>query len=225
MPLFANRKEAGEQLAVKLARFEGQETIVLALPRGGIPIGFEVAKRLRAPLDVILVRKLGVPFQPELAYGAVVDGDQPEIVINEEVKQYINLSRKALEEQSADALKEIERRRMLYRADRPRPEIKGRTVVVVDDGIATGMTVRASLRAIRRAQPQKLVLAIPVAPTDTIIELHDDADEIICLAKPQPFYAISPHYADFHQVSDEEVIALLEQANKTKIEENVSVNS
>lgn len=225
MPLFANRKEAGQQLAEKLTRYEGEDSVVLALPRGGVPIGFEVASRLRAPLDLILVRKLGVPSQPELAYGAVVDGDQPETVINDEVMPYLHLSPEALDEQSAIALKEIERRRKLYLADRPRPGIKGKIAIVVDDGIATGMTVRASLRAIRRTQPKRLVLAVPVAPTDTIANLHDDADEIVCLATPEPFYAISPHYADFHQVDDKEVIVFLEQANRPKVESNVSVAS
>jgi putative phosphoribosyl transferase len=213
-PLFANRQEAGQRLAERLLRFKDLQPIVLALPRGGVPIGYEVAKKLNVPLDLILVRKIGVPFQPELAYGAVVDGDHPEIVINEGVEQYLHLSKEILNEQSARALKEIKRRRNLYLAERPRTEAKDKTVLVVDDGIATGMTVRASLRAIRRAQPSKLVLAVPVAPSDTIAELRDDADEIICLATPDPFYAISPYYADFHQVSDDEVIALLEQANK-----------
>jgi putative phosphoribosyl transferase len=177
-----------------------------------VPIGFEVAKELDAPLDLVLVRKIGAPFQPELAYGAIVDGEEPEIVVNEEVEALLHLSKEFLDEQSARELKEIARRRELYLAGRRRPQVKGRTVLIVDDGIATGMTVRASLKALRRAQPKQLVLAVPVAPAATIKKLEEDADEIICLAAPEDFYAISQFYSDFHQVSDEEVIALLNQA-------------
>jgi putative phosphoribosyl transferase len=177
-----------------------------------VPIGFEVAKKLDAPLDLVLVRKIGVPSQPELAYGAIVDGEEPELVVNEEVEAFLHVPKKFLDEQSARELKEIARRRELYLAGRPRPEIRHRTILVVDDGIATGMTVRASLKALRRGRPKKLVLAVPVAPAATIKKLGEDADEIVCLAAPEDFYAISQFYTDFHQVSDEEVIALLNQA-------------
>lgn len=212
-PIFADRTQAGRQLAERLQRFKDENPLILALPRGGVPIGFEVAKQLKAPLDVVLVRKIGVPFQPELAYGAIVDGDQPELVVNEEVEEILHLPKEFLDEQSQHELKEIARRRDLYFAGRPRPEIRDRTVLVVDDGIATGMTVRASLRALRRGGPKKLVLAVPVAPEETIKNLEQDADEIICLAAPRELYAISLYYRDFRQVSDDEVIALLKQSS------------
>lgn len=212
-PIFTDRKQAGRQLAERLQRFKDENPLVLALPRGGVPIGFEVAKQLEAPLDLVLVRKIGVPFQPELAYGAIVDGDQPELVVNEEVEAFLHLSKEFLAEQSTRELKEIARRRELYLAGRARPEIRRRTVLVVDDGIATGMTVRASLKALRRGGPKKLVLAVPVAPEETIKSLHEDADEIVCLAMPRDFYAISQFYRDFRQVSDDEVIALLKQSS------------
>lgn len=211
-PIFADRTQAGRQLAERLQRFKDQSPLVLALPRGGVPIGFEVAKKLDAPLDLVLVRKIGVPFRPKLAYGAIVDGEHPELVINEEVDAFLHLSKDFLDEQTARELKEIARRRELYLAGRRRPEVKGRTVLIVDDGIATGMTVRASLKALRRAQPKQLVLAVPVAPAATIKKLEENADETVCLAAPQDFYAISQFYTDFHQVSDEEVITLLNQA-------------
>lgn len=211
-PIFADRTQAGQQLAERLQRFRDQSPLILALPRGGVPIGFEVAKKLDAPLDLVLVRKIGVPSRPELAYGAIVDGDEPELVVNEEVEAFLHMPKKFLDDQSARELKEIARRRELYLAGRCRPHVKDRTILIVDDGIATGMTVRVSLKALRRAHPKQLVLAVPVAPAVTIKNLEEDADEIVCLAAPQDFYAISQFYADFHQVSDEEVIALLNQA-------------
>lgn len=214
-PLFRSREDAGRRLAARLRRFKGQRPVVLALPRGGVPIGLAVARALEAPLDLVLVRKIGVPFQPELAYAAVVDGARPETVINEEVAAMLHLPEAYLEQETERHLEEIKRRRRLYLAGRPRAEVANHTAVVVDDGIATGTTVRAALKAVRRARPGKLVLAVPVAPLDTIEALREDTDEIVCLATPAGLGAISVYYADFHQVSDEEVVALLEQSTAT----------
>jgi putative phosphoribosyl transferase len=214
--LFRDRKDAGLQLAERLQRFKTQQPVVLALPRGGVPIGVEVAKALEAPLDLVLVRKIGVPFQPELAYAAVVDGGHPETVINEEVAKVLHLPKEFLDQESAKHLEEIKRRRQLYLGKRPRAEITDNTVLIVDDGIATGTTVRAALKAVRRAQPKTLVLAVPVAPADTIEALGAVADEVVCLATPWDFGAISIYYADFHQVSDSEVVELLKRSEPTR---------
>jgi putative phosphoribosyl transferase len=209
--MFADREDAGRQLAAKLVRFKDKDPVVLALPRGGVPIGLEVAAALNAPMDLVLVRKIGTPGQPELALGAVVDGDKPELVINEEVKGLAHVTDEYITQQKARQLEEIERRRELWLGDRPRIALKGRTALIVDDGIATGATVRAALHAVRRAGPARLVLAVPVAPPDTITSLRDDADEIVCLATPDLFWAISMFYSSFPQVADNEVSRLMEQ--------------
>lgn len=212
--IFANRVEAGRALAERLVEMKHDKPIVLALPRGGVPVAAEVAKALGAPLDLVLVRKIGVPYQPELALAAVVDGGHPEVVINEEVRQIAGVSDQDFEEAKARELAEIERRRVLYLRGRDRIPIKGKTAIVIDDGIATGATVRAALKALRRQEPRKLVLAVAVAPPDAIKRLRAEVDEIICLETPEPFYAIGIYYRDFGQVSDEEVIALLAQASE-----------
>ena len=179
---------------------------MLALPRGGVPVAAEVATALDAPLDLILVRKIGVPFQPELAMGAVVDGVEPVIVRNEDVIQLSGVSETDFNTIRDEQLAEIERRRKLYLGDRPHPKVSGRTVIVVDDGIATGATTRAALHAIRMRKPSKLVLAVPVAPTDTLKTLRGEADDIVCLEDYEDFGAIGLFYSDFRQVSDTEVI-------------------
>lgn len=206
---FIDRTDAGRQLAKALARYKAQRPVVLALPRGGVPVAAEVAAVLDAPLDLILVRKIGVPFQPELAMGAVVDGGKPVIVRNEDVISLTGVSEQEFNATCDRQLAEIERRRKLYLGDRPHPQIAGRTVIVVDDGIATGATTRAALRAIRMRKPSKLVLAVPVAPTESLKELRDEADEIICLEDYEDFGAIGLFYSDFRQVSDTEVIEIL----------------
>ena len=216
MTIFANRREAALQLAERLLPFRGEESIVLALPRGGVPIGFEVAKVLDAPLDLVLVRKIGVPWQPELALAAVVDGSEPQTVINEDVKAALDVPDSYIAEESARQLEEIERRRQLYLAGRQRATVSGRTAIVVDDGIATGATKRAALRAIRRDEPQRIVLAVPVAPPDALEELRREADEIICLETTALFGAIGSFYLDFHQVSDEVVIELMRIAKSPR---------
>lgn len=206
---FADRLDAGRRLAEALLRFKDSDPVVLALPRGGVPIGAVVAEALGAPLDLVLVRKIGTPGQPELAVGAVVDGPEPELVINEEVRRLADVSRDYIEAEKRRQLEEIDRRRSLWLGGRARVPVKGRTAIVVDDGIATGATVRAALHAIRRANPKRLVLAVPVAPSETMESLSADADEIVCLATPDPFWAISVFYDSFPQVADSEVSALL----------------
>ncbi len=212
---FNNRVEAGRQLAKALASYKTQKPVVLALPRGGVPVAAEVAKALDAPLDLVLVRKIGVPYQPELAMGAVVDGSKPVVVRNEHIIELAGVSEADFNAIRDQELAEIERRRKLYVGDRPHPEIKDHTAIVVDDGIATGATTRAALRAIRTREPRKLVLAVPVAPTQTLEELKSEADTIVCLEDHEDFGAIGFFYYDFRQISDAEVIDLLAQAKAT----------
>jgi putative phosphoribosyl transferase len=210
--MFLDRTDAGRRLAERLSRFREQRPVVLALPRGGVPVAFEIAQALNAPLDVVLVRKIGAPGQPELAVAAVVDGERPETVVNRDVMEALGIGERYIAEEGARQLVEIERRRALYVAGRPHPTVAEHTVLLVDDGIATGATVRAALHAIRRAHPRRLVLAVPVAPPDAIESLQTDADEVICLSTPAFFSAISLHYADFTQTTDAEVVALLKKA-------------
>lgn len=210
--IFGDRTEAGRALAERLLEGKYDKPVVLALPRGGVPVAAEVAKALDAPLDLVLVRKIGVPDQPELAVAAVVDGEEPEMVVNQDVQIMAHVTTEYLNAARDRQLKEIDRRRKIYLAGRARVPVEGCTAIVVDDGIATGATVRASLKALRRRNPAKLVLAVPVAPASTIKELRSDVDEIICLQTPEPFYAIGPWYRDFHQVNDDEVVAILKGA-------------
>jgi putative phosphoribosyl transferase len=209
---FADRAEAGRQLAGKLAHLQDRQPVVLALPRGGVAVGFEIARALEAPLDIVLVRKIGVPWQPELALGAVSDGAAAETFIDAELAKDLPLPERYVEEETARQLAEIERRRKIYCADRPPLDVKGRTAIVVDDGIATGATMRVALRAVRRRAPARLVLAVPVAPPDTLAELGQEADEAICLDTPEMLGAIGFYYQDFHQMSDAEVTDLLVRA-------------
>lgn len=206
---FADRNDAGRKLAKALASYKGQKPVILALPRGGVPVAAKVAEALNAPLDLLLVRKIGVPFQPELAMGAVVDGASPVTVRNEDVITLSGTSEQEFVTGRDRELAEIDRRRKIYLGNRPHPELSARIVIVVDDGIATGATTRAALRAMRLRKPSKLVLAVPVAPTDTLRKLKDEADEIICLEDYENFGAIGLFYSDFRQVSDAEVTELL----------------
>jgi putative phosphoribosyl transferase len=209
---FADRTDAGRRLAKALARFQADRPVVLALPRGGVPTGYEIALALKAPLDLVLVRKIGAPFQPELAVGAVVDGGQPETVINQAIAEEFQVPTSYLESEAARQLEEIERRRRLYHAGRRKVEVHDRTAIVVDDGIATGATMAAALHAIRRAGPKCLVLAVPVAPPDTIERLRPLVDQIECLIVPRHLGAIGMFYADFRQLSDDDVVDLLRRA-------------
>ena len=216
--LFADRCEAGRLLAAALQHLTDASPVVLALPRGGVPVASEVAAALEAPLDVVLVRKIGAPGQPELGIGAVVDGRPPRTVWNQAVLREFHVSDVYRELAERRELAEIERRRRLYRGGRPAAAVRGRTAIVVDDGVATGSTVRAALAALREAGPRRLVLAVPVAPADTLAELAGEADEIVCLASPEPFLAVGQHYRDFTQTSDAEVIALLRRAGRADAE-------
>ncbi len=211
---FADRHEAGRRLAQRLLPLEGERPVVLALPRGGVPVAFEVAKALRAPLDLVLVRKLGAPFNPELAVGAVVDGGSPFCLLNDDVVRALGVSDEYLATEEAHQLAEIERRRALYLGDRPRPSLAGRTVVLVDDGIATGATMKAAIAAARQARAARVIVATPVAPADTVAELRELADAVVVLMTPDGFAAVGQFYADFTQVEDAEVVELLRRAER-----------
>ena len=214
---FSDRTDAGRKLAKALASYKDQQPVVLALPRGGVPVAAEVAAALKAPVDLILVRKIGVPYHSELAMGAVVDGGEPIVVRNEDVIQFAGVSEEDFQAVCDQELAEIERRRKLYLGDRPHPQIAGRTVIVIDDGIATGATTRAALRATRMRKPLKLVLAVPVAPTSTLDALRGEADDTVCLEDHEPFGAIGFFYSDFTQVSDSEVIRVLSACPATSL--------
>lgn len=214
--MFQNRTDAGRRLAKALSGYKGRNTVILALPRGGVPVAAEVAAALKAPLDLVLVRKIGVPAQPELAMGAVVDGSAPIVVRNEEVIEVSGTTADEFKAACASELEEIERRRQLYIGERARAEIAGQVVIVIDDGIATGATTRAALQAIRNRKPKELVLAVPVAPPDTIAKLRGEVDALICLETPELFGAIGYFYSDFRQVSDQEVVAILKRFPVTR---------
>ena len=204
---FLDRSDAGRQLA----GYKDQHPVILALPRGGVSVAAEVAAALDAPLDLILVRKLGVPAEPELAMGAVVDGAVPIVVRNDDVIRITGVDETEFNATRDAELAEIEGRRRRYLGDRERADVAGRTAIVIDDGIATGATIRAALRATRVRKPKKLVVAVPVAPTESLEELRGEADEIVCIEQYECFGAIGACYADFQQVSDEEVIETLKR--------------
>jgi len=206
---FTDRRAAGRALAAILVRRELASPVVLALPRGGVAVAAEIARALAAPLDIVLVRKIGVPYQPELAAAAVVDGDKPEVVVNADVIALADVPAEYIEAATRRELAEIERRRALYLEGRARVPIEGRTAILVDDGIATGTSVRAAIEALRRHKPKALVLAVPVAPREVAADLARQVDDLVCLATPDPFFAIGVHYLDFHQLSDAEVVELL----------------
>ena len=208
---FRDRSQAGRRLARALSAYKGQDAVVYALPRGGVPVAAVIAAELQAPLDLVLVRKIGVPYQPELAMGAIADGGQAITVRNEDVIQAADVSEEDFEAVCAKERAEIERRRKLYLGARARPSAAGRVAIVVDDGVATGATTRAALRAVRALRPEKLVLAVPVAPTDTLESLRHEADEIVCLEDYRDFGAIGFFYEDFRQTGDDEVIATLDR--------------
>jgi putative phosphoribosyl transferase len=207
--MFRDRSDAGRQLAQKLLHLRDRNPVVLALPRGGVPVGLEVARALGAPLDLVLVRKIGVPWQPELALGAVTDGDDPEVFIDRNLVAELAIPGDYITEETARQIDELERRRRVYRSGRAPMDVSGRAAIVVDDGIATGATMRVALQATRRRNPSWLVLAAPVATPDTLARLRPEADEVVCLEIPAGLGAIGFYYRDFHQVSDAEVTAIL----------------
>jgi predicted phosphoribosyltransferase len=208
---FKDRSDAGRKLAAALAKYRDQQCVVLALPRGGVPVAVEVAATLNAPLDLILVRKIGVPFQPELAMGAVADGGAKIVVRNDDVIRLAGVDEADFKAVCESELAEIERRRQTYLGSREPVNVSGRTAIVIDDGIATGATTRAALRATRMRHPRKLVLAVPVAPTESLAAMREEADDVVCLEDHEFFGAIGLYYSDFRQVSDEEVTRALQR--------------
>ncbi len=210
--IFSDRSDAGRQLAERVAALGLHDPLVLALPRGGVPVAFEVAQRLKAPMDVILVRKIGAPHNPEVALGAIVEGDTAQIVINEDVRRLSGADVRYIESAYAEQLAELERRRKQYVGDRTRPDVKGRTVVVVDDGLATGATMKAALQALQRNGAARIVVALPVAAAQSLHDLDEDVDDIVCLIPATQFRGVGAFYRDFHQLSDDETIALLDKS-------------
>jgi predicted phosphoribosyltransferase len=208
---FRDRTEAGRLLAKRLAAYANRpDVVVLALPRGGVPVAFEVARALGAPLDVFMVRKLGVPGHEELAMGAVATGGVR--ILNEPLVRALGIPEYVIDAVAATEQQELERRERLYRGDRPPPDVRGRTVILVDDGLATGATMLAALRAIRKMQPSRIVVAVPVASRGTCESLGSEADDMVCAVTPEPFYAVGQWYEDFSQTTDDEVRELLERA-------------
>lgn len=208
---FHDRKDAGRRLAAALSRYANRPDVrVFALPRGGVPVAYEVACALNAPLDVFLVRKLGLPGHEELAMGAIASGGI--IVLNEDVVQALRVSPRTIDAVAETELRELDRREQRYRGDRPLPEITGYTVIVVDDGLATGSTMRAAVAAFKQEAPKGIVVAVPVAAPETCASLRNEVDDVVCLETPEPFHAVGLWYSDFMQTTDEEVHDLLDKA-------------
>ena len=215
--VFRDRREAGRVLAGKLMSYAGRsDVLVLALPRGGVPVAFEVARALHAPLDLFLVRKLGLPGHEELAIGAIASGGVR--VLNQDVVQPMHISDDVIDSVTALEQQELERRERIYRGNRPMPDVSGRTIILIDDGLATGSTMRAAIEALRQKGPARIVAAVPVGATETCAEFKDEADEAICAQTPEPFYAVGLWYRDFSQTTDEEVRDLLQQSAAESVE-------
>lgn len=212
--LFRDRYDAGRELAGELAHYAGRRDVqVLALPRGGVPVASEVARALDVPLDVFLVRKLGVPGQKELAMGAIAMGGVR--LLNTEIVRRLRIPPEVLERITRDEREELERRERLYRGDRPPPEVRGKTAILIDDGLATGASMRAAVAALRQLEPARTVIAVPVAAPSSCEEFRSEVDEVVCARTPEPFYAVGLWYEDFSQTSDEEVRELLGWAPST----------
>ena len=209
---FADRADAGRRLVAALADYKSTPCVVLALPRGGVAVAAEVALALPAPLDLLLVRKIGAPMQPELALGAVVDGANPIVVRNDDTIELTGTSDEQFARICAREQTELERRRQRYLTGRPSPDVRGKVAIVIDDGIATGATMRAALKAVRLRVPSRVVLAVPVAPPDSIASLRAETDDVVCLEMPDDFLALGFYYRDFRQLSDEDVVNILKHA-------------
>src|SRR6266699_3906897 len=210
---FRDRTEAGKLLATQLTTYANlQDVLVLALPRGGVPVAFEVARELHAPLDVMVVRKLGVPRQEELAMGAIATGGVR--ILNLDVVQFLDIPDELINTIAAREQAELERRERLYRGDRPAYDVHGRTVILVDDGIATGATMHAAVAALKQRQPTRIIIAVPTAAPLTCAEFEAEVDELVCVIRPDPFIAVGYWYSQFSQTSDEEVRSLHEQTNQ-----------
>ena len=208
---FLNRRQAGKKLAAKLKKYADRpDVLVLALPRGGVPVAYEIARALNAPLDVFLVRKLGVPNDEELAMGAIASGGVR--VLNEELTSRFHFPESVIDEVASREQKELERRESLYRGARPAPNVKGRMVILTDDGLATGSTMRAAATALRQLEPLKIIVAVPVGAAETCEEFRSEVDEVVCAATPEPFMAVGAWYSEFSQTSDDEVRELLKRA-------------
>jgi putative phosphoribosyl transferase len=213
-PKFADRVEAGRLLAEQLQAYAGRpDALVLALPRGGLPVAFEIATHLHLPLDIFLVRKLGAPGQPELAMGAIATGGAR--VLNEDVIRYLSVQPEVIEAVAHAEQIELERREQAYRGDRPTPDLQGKQVILVDDGLATGSSMRAAIGAVRTQSPARIIVAVPVAARETCEELKREVEELVCLRTPEPFSAVGLWYDDFSQTSDEEVRDLLQRASQS----------
>ena len=208
---FRDRRDAGRQLASKLASYSEPNSVVLALPRGGVPVGYEVARALEAPLDIFLVRKLGVPGHEELAMGAVATGGVS--LLNEDVVDALGIPQSIIERVAAREIEELNRRERLYRGGRPAPDIQGRTVIVVDDGLATGATMWAAIQALRLQRPARVVVAVPIASPEICEALRSEADDVVCAMTAEPFVAVGNWYEDFTQTTDDEVQRLLTPVN------------
>ncbi|HLF75755.1 MAG TPA: phosphoribosyltransferase [Anaerolineales bacterium] len=218
MGLFKDRRDAGRVLAGELSAYAGRsDVIVLALPRGGVPVAYEVARALSAPLDIFLVRKLGLPGHEELAIGAIASGGVR--VLNEDIVQALNITQVLIDTIAQRELKELERREHAYRGERPAPEVRGRTVILIDDGLATGASMRAAVAGLRAHQPARIVVAVPTAALQTCQALKPEVDEIVCAMTPEPFYGVGRWYEDFSQTTDEEVRTFLEEANRQLLHE------
>ncbi|MBT8472744.1 MAG: phosphoribosyltransferase [Marinicaulis sp.] len=209
--MFANRKAAGEALAKKLEAHEGADTVIFALPRGGVPVAAPVAKRLKAPLSLLFVKKIGAPGQPELAIGAIVDGEEPTQILHNDIIRSLHVSELYLSTESDLALAEIERRRALYAGLYARVSPKGKTAVIIDDGLATGASMEAAISAVRQQGATRIIGAIPIAPTDIIEKLKSDVDELICLDAQESFHSVSQAYHEFMQLSDADVMEVLNE--------------
>ena len=213
--IFRNRSDAGQYLATKLLQYKDrQDVLVLALPRGGVPVAFEVAQALRVPMDIFLVRKLGVPGHEELAMGAIATGGVR--VLNEDTVDYLGIPADVIDSIAETELKELKRRELVYRGNRPAPDVKGKTLILIDDGLATGSTIRAAAQALRRREPARIIVAVPVSAPQTCDEYRIGVDEIVCAVTPEPFFGVGKWYLDFSQTTDEEVRDLLELARSEK---------